>query len=155
MCSGRSFVFGRGSFPSTSPLFTRSQVGTTRPLVIPEGLSIKNPNDSIGNFCTLPVLIYLSWLSCVLPFCFNFQHAAQTSIPPAGFFFVLSLYFIRNSLSWCLPIVFNVQNTQHKYLCPPAGFELAIPASKRPQTLALDRSATEISRKCNQRPFGL
>ena len=27
---------------------------------------------------------------------------------------------------------------------PPAGFEPAIPADVRPQTLALDRSATEI-----------
>jgi hypothetical protein len=27
---------------------------------------------------------------------------------------------------------------------PPAGFELAIPASERPQTYALDRAATGI-----------
>ena len=29
---------------------------------------------------------------------------------------------------------------------PPAEFELTIPANERPQTLALDRSATEISK---------
>ena len=32
---------------------------------------------------------------------------------------------------------------------PPAGFETAIPASGRPQTLALDRSATAIGSHCN------
>jgi hypothetical protein len=32
---------------------------------------------------------------------------------------------------------------------PPAGFEHAIPASKRPQTHALDRAATWIGRSVN------
>jgi hypothetical protein len=32
---------------------------------------------------------------------------------------------------------------------PPAGFEAAIPAGDRPQTLALDRSATGIGERIN------
>ena len=36
---------------------------------------------------------------------------------------------------------------------PPAGFELAIPASERPQTHALDRAATGIGSAALRIPF--
>jgi hypothetical protein len=47
-------------------------------------------------------------------------------------FFVLAVHF-----------VLNVQLTQQTSM-PPAGFKLATPASNRPKTLTLDRSATGI-----------
>jgi hypothetical protein len=57
--------------------------------------------------CTSSVLVSLSWLSYILPFCLYLQNTILTSTPLVE-------------------------------------FEPAIPASKRPQTLALDRSATGI-----------
>ena len=46
-----------------------------------------------------------------------------------------------------LPLTDNTQHSQQTSM-PPAEFELAIPASDRPQTLALDRSATGIGILC-------
>ena len=69
-------------------------------------------------------------------------------MPPAGnFFFVLALYFFRTSLSWLswlclLSLLYNTHKTQTSM--PSAGFEPAIPAGDRLQTLDLDRSATVI-----------
>ena len=63
-------------------------------------------------------------------------------------FSVLHLYFF---------IVLIVQHAAQTFM-PPAGFEPAIPGSDRPQTLALDRSATGIgdsSRSARQQVISL
>jgi len=38
--------------------------------------------------------------------------------------------------------------TWERYTCPPAGFEPAFPASERPQTHALDSTATTLGVEC-------
>jgi hypothetical protein len=47
-----------------------------------------------------------------------------------------------------MPLMFHttvlIQQTQHKRPCPPVGFELTILVNERPQTHALDRTATGI-----------
>jgi len=46
----------------------------------------------------------------------------------------------------------TAQHTTHKKYMPPAGFKPTIPASRRPQTHALDRAATDIGKEgCNTR----
>jgi hypothetical protein len=47
--------------------------------------------------------------------------------------------------------VFYLQHTTHTSL-PPGGIEPATPASDRPQTLVLDRSATRIGKDSNLGP---
>jgi hypothetical protein len=67
--------------------------------------------------------------------------------PGWTFFFLGFLYFIcTTSLSWLswlclLSLLYNTHNTN---IHAPSGIELATPASDRPQTLALDLSATGI-----------
>ena len=74
----------------------------------------------------------------------------KISFPPAFVFLyslVLCLYFIRTCFfvlivlhfAFCLSLQHTIQTS-----LPPAGFEPAIPASDRPQTLALDSSASGI-----------
>ena len=65
----------------------------------------------------------------------------------SGIFLVLPLFFICSSVSclyWLLPYVLYCTTHTTQTSMSPAGFEPAIPVSDRPQTLALDRSATEI-----------
>ena len=68
------------------------------------------------------------------------------SLIPICFVFLIVLHF-----TFCL----YVHHTHQTFMLP-AGFELAIPASVRPQTLALDCSATGINirspDRCSQRP---
>ena len=45
------------------------------------------------------------------------------------------------------PVPDSTQHSQDRDPCSPAGFESAIPASKRPQTLTLNRSATGIGNR--------
>ena len=74
----------------------------------------------------------------------------KVSFPPAFVFLyslLLCLYFIRTCFfvlivlhfAFCLSLQHTIQTS-----LPPAGFEPAIPASDRPQTLALDSSASGI-----------
>ena len=63
--------------------------------------------NSFCSLCTFSLLVSLSWLSCILPFCLYLQHITQTSMPPAG-------------------------------------YELAIWAPERSQTLSVDRPDTGI-----------
>ena len=64
-----------------------------------------------------------------------------------GIFSVLSLYFIPASLcsfsGFCLFSPYSKTHTTQTSMLP-AGFEPAIPAGERPQTLALDRSPTGL-----------
>ena len=73
---------------------------------------------------------------------------------PLGFFFSFSEFRLLFSmctvailvsffLFWLVPFVIIVQHTTQTFM-PPAGFELAIPASEQPHTLSLDHSATRI-----------
>ena len=67
---------------------------------------------------------------------------------PSGTFFVFSLlclYFIRTCffVLIVLKFAFYLQHTTQTSM-PPPGFELAISASERLQTYALDRAATGI-----------
>ena len=68
------------------------------------------------------------------------------SLASTGNFF--SLFYICTSFSWfpwrCL-LYFTVQHTTQTFR-PLGGLEPATPASDRPHTLALDRSATRIGR---------
>ena len=67
-------------------------------------------------------------------------------------FFLILLYSVRISstidyLSWfflILPFLSSRTTHNKQTSIPPTGFETAIPASDRPQTLALDRLATGI-----------
>ena len=59
-----------------------------------------------------------------------------------GFFFFLNFFSCLCFPYLLLCIYYITHNTQTSML--PAEFEPAIPASERPQTLALDRSATGI-----------
>jgi hypothetical protein len=75
-------------------------------------------------------------------------HKRRTFMPTARFFIAFScyLYFIRACLSWlsCIfPVCLYLQHTTETSM-PLAEFEPAIPAGERPQTYALDRSATGI-----------
>ena len=62
--------------------------------------------------------------------------------------FCTLFYFIRTCLFYCAIFCLYdfTYNTQRNTSMPPAGFESAIPASDRPQTLALHRSAIGIGR---------
>ena len=72
-------------------------------------------------------------------------------------FFLILLYSVRISstidyLSWfflILPFLSSRTTHNKQTSIPPTGFETAIPASDRPQTLALDRSATGIGKMKN------
>ena len=69
--------------------------------------------------------------------------------PPPRFSLSLCLYFFVLAL----PFVLSVQHTHNrKTSMPPAVFEHTIPASDRPQTFALDLSATGIGRDSIPRP---
>ena len=57
------------------------------------------------------------------------------------FYFILTWCFVPTVLHFA--ICLYLQHTTQTSM-PPAGFEHAIPAGDRPQTLALDRSATRI-----------
>ena len=77
-------------------------------------------------------------------------HKKQISTLQAGFFFcilfysVLHPYFFSLSSSSCILLCgLCLQHTTQTSM-PPAGFELAAPASNRPRNLALDRTATGI-----------
>jgi hypothetical protein len=70
--------------------------------------------------------------------------------PPTGMFFVhvsfsffpfCPFYSLCSLISSVLMPLISLQHTTHASM-PPAGFELAIPSSYRPQILALDLSAT-------------
>jgi hypothetical protein len=76
----------------------------------------------------------------------------------SGFFcsLVLSLYFIRTRFFVRVVLVFAFYPscTTHtaQTSMPPAGFEPAIPAGKRPQTYVLDHTATGIGIRSPDRP---
>ena len=57
---------------------------------------------------------------------------------------LVSLSWLSRILSFCLYLQHTTQTSM-----PPAGYESAIPASDRPQTLALDRTATGIGKDSN------
>ena len=72
------------------------------------------------------------------------------SSPPGLFFFSLSVLYLYFFVLIVLAMPFVLYCTTHttKISMPPAGFEPAIPASDRPQTLlVLDRSVTEMGAK--------
>jgi hypothetical protein len=64
------------------------------------------------------------------------------------FFFIYLFQSFLSIVYFCIlyPRV-SYFSTSHTFV-PPEGFEPAIPASNRPQTLALDRSTTGISNDC-------
>ena len=71
------------------------------------------------------------------------------NIAPPGFFYSFSLFYFIRTCSFVvivliLPLVLYCTTHTTQTSMSPAGFELAIPARYRPQTLALDRLATEI-----------
>jgi hypothetical protein len=89
-------------------------------------------------------------------------HKRQTSMPPVGYIYIyifcLSGVFPLDPFLYCLnPFVLHVTlrsmllsfttNTTQTSM-PPVGFEATIPASERPQTHALDRTATGIGLQC-------
>ena len=72
------------------------------------------------SFCTIFLLISLSWFSCILPFCLYLQHATQTSMLPARFFFLFSLCTLSVLLHPDFPgfcFLSLLYNTQHKHSC--------------------------------------
>ena len=75
------------------------------------------------------------------------KHTTQISTPSEGFFFVLCTLSVLLCPD-CPGFAFCPYCTTHttQTSMPPAGFEPAIPASDRPQTLALDLSDTGIGR---------
>jgi hypothetical protein len=84
----------------------------------------------------------------------------QTSRPPGSDFLSLCLCVCTLSVLLCpnCPgFAFCPYCTTHttQTSMPPAGFESAIPASDRPQTLALDRSVTGIGIRSPDRPVGI
>ena len=115
----------------------------------------KNQTCPWRDFCALLysvrtscVIVSLSLLFCILSFCLYLQHSKniQASGGISFLFSVLHLYYFIVLTVLVVPFVLTVQQTQHKHPCPPAGFKPATPASGRPQTLALDRSAPGIDR---------
>jgi hypothetical protein len=72
-------------------------------------------------------------------------HNRQTSMPPAGIFVLCtsSVLLLCPDCPGCAFCPYRATHTTRTSM-PLAGFESAIPASDRPQTLALDRSATGI-----------
>jgi hypothetical protein len=108
----------------------------------------------LGIFLSLSLYLYptsFSWLSWLLlffpPYCAT--HITQTFMFPAGFFvFSFTLFVLHPYLFLCLgyPVFYLLPLLKHttQTFMPPAGFKPAIPASDRPQTLALDRSPTGI-----------
>jgi hypothetical protein len=83
------------------------------------------------------------------------SNTTQTSMPPVGFFFFVCPRFFP-LIQFCTvlnPFVLHVTFTFHTTVfttnttqtsMPPLGFEPTILASERPQTHALDRTATGI-----------
>ena len=65
------------------------------------------------SLCPPSVLVSLRWLSCILPFClYCTTHTTQTSMPPAGLFFVLSRYFfILIVLAVCILFLLHSRHT--------------------------------------------
>jgi hypothetical protein len=102
---------------------------------------------SVSSF-SIFVLHPFFFLSLDCPaFCLLSSLTTHTSMPQARLFLVcllsLSLHFICTSLSWLF--AFCPYCTTHTSM-PPAWFEPLIPASERPQTFALNHSATGIGR---------
>jgi hypothetical protein len=82
------------------------------------------------------------------------NHNRQTSTPPGGFVFFLctsSVLLLCPECPGCALCPFCPYCATHttQTSMPPAGFKPPIPAGDRPQTLALDRSATGIGREIN------
>jgi hypothetical protein len=81
-------------------------------------------------------------------------HKRQTSMPPAGFFFVCPGFSPFDPFLYCLnPFCPSCHFTFHATVLitnttqtsmPPVGFEPTIQVSERPQTHALDCAATGI-----------
>ena len=73
----------------------------------------------------------------------NTQHSQDNTFmnPPAFFIFSCTLYFICTCVFYRNLSLLTTHNTN---IIPPAEFEPATSASERPQTLALNRSATGI-----------
>jgi hypothetical protein len=77
----------------------------------------------------------------------RYVRVRKNSPPPELFFVLCTLSILRPDCPGFafFPLLYNTHNwTQHKYPCSLTEFEPAIPASERPQTLALDRSDTGI-----------
>ena len=83
---------------------------------------------------------------CLLSFTYNTR--PKTIHAPGGIFliclFSLTVLLCPDYPGLCLlSLLYNTHHTAQTSM-PPAGFEPETPASDRPQTLALDRSATGI-----------
>ena len=111
--------------------------------------NISGPKGVFAFSCTLYFIRTFFLVLIILHFAFClYLTTHNTNI---NYFFlnslVLFLYFIRNYsfllIVLAVPSVLTVQHTTQTSM-PPTGFEPAIPASDRPQTLALDLLATEI-----------
>ena len=122
---------------------SRSQPGRVRKISPPPGLFFFAFHVLYPYFCVLFVLAF-----CLLSLLYNTDNI-NTHSPRERFSFCIRLYsLLYPSLVLCLDCPAFCPYIQHttQAFIPPAGFEPATPASDRPQTLALDRSATGIAR---------
>ena len=95
-------------------------------------------------FCCLSFFRVYSFVLFVLASAF--VCIVQHKYPfPSRFYFVLHPYLVLcpDCPAFCHLSLLTTHTTQT--FMPPAGYEPAVPASDRPQTLPLDRSATGIS----------
>ena len=114
---------------------------------------MENLKDHIGisflKSCPFSRAYFLVFIVLACSCVFTVQHTIQKSMPPEAFFLYSLALFVRHpylflcldcsAFTFCLYLLHPTQTSM-----PPVEFKPAAQTSDRPQTLALDSSATGI-----------